>query len=160
MINVDNKYFKFCLGTFCAIGGVLIVIILLNSIIRGDSIDPDKTYGPNHNFEVPKKDSIIPPHQEFDCIYKCDTHLFVPTEHDIMVLDTIENQVNTIEKDIDTLHIRINRIEDKIDDLIDEQTKEDETGSNYKTKEDTDWTGTYHDEHVMWISGNGDTIYE
>jgi len=156
MINVDNKYFKFCLGTFCAIGGVLIIIILLNSIIRGDVIDPNKTYGPSHNYHVP---NCIHP-VDFDCEMKCDTHLFVPTEQDVMVLDTMLNQVNNIELDIDTLHIRINRIEDKIDDLIDEQTKEDETGSNYKTKEDTDWTGTYQDEHVMWITGNGDTIYE
>ena len=35
------------------------------------------------------------------------------------------------------------------------------------TKEDTDWTGTtqgedttYSDEYVMWITGEGDTIWE
>ncbi len=106
---MENKYFKFCLGTFCAIGGVFIIMILLNSMLRGDSIDPNKTYGPSHNFEVP---SIAD---------DCDTHLFVPTVNDIMVLDTIERQVGNIEKDIDTLHIRINRIEDKIDALIIEQ---------------------------------------
>ena len=38
-----------------------------------------------------------------------------------MVLDTMLIQVQCIEKDIDTLNIRINRIEDKIDDLIEEQ---------------------------------------
>ena len=144
MINVDNKYFKFCLGTFCAIGGVLIIIILLNSIIRGDVIDPNKQYGPNHNFEVP---------------VKCDS-VYIPTEEDIMELDTMLNQVNNIELDIDTLHIRIDRIEDKIDDLIEEQMKEDENSGNDKTKEDIDWTGTYQDEYVIWVSGNGDTIWE
>jgi|TARA_R110002020_G_scaffold394515_3_gene604537 cytoskeletal protein RodZ len=29
-----------------------------------------------------------------------------------------------------------------------------------KTKEDTDWTHTYQDEDVMWIGGDGDTIWE
>ncbi len=109
---MENKYFKFCVGTFCAIGGVLIVLILLNSMIQGHSVDPNRTYGPSHNFEVP----VIAD--------DCDTHLFVPTVHDVMVLDTIERQVGNIEKDIDTLHIRINRIEDKIDALIIEQDNE------------------------------------
>ena len=37
-----------------------------------------------------------------------------------------------------------------------------DTTTSYKdkSKEDTDWTGTYQDEHVMWIGGNGDTIWE
>ena len=104
---VENKTFKFCLGLFCSIGGVIIVLILLNSILRGDRIDPNKTYGPSHNFEVPEK---------------CDTiKLDTITEEDIMVLDTMLIQVKDIEKDIDTLHIRIGRIEDKIDALIIEQ---------------------------------------
>ena len=104
---LENKYFKFCLGTFCAIGGVFIIIILLNSIMRGDSVDPNRTYGPSHNYEVPESTNNHP----VDTI----------TEKDIMVLDTMLNQVQNIEMDIDTLHIRIDRIEDKIDDLIEEQ---------------------------------------
>jgi hypothetical protein len=120
MINVDNKYFKFCLGSFCTIGGVLIIIILINSIMRGDVIDPNEPKGPPHNYHTP--DCVHP--VDFDCEFECDTHLFVPTEHDIMVLDTIEKQVGNIEKDIDTLHIRINRIEDKIDALLTEQSNE------------------------------------
>ena len=104
---LENKYFKFCLGTFCAMGGVFIVIILLNSILRGDSIDPNKTYGPSHNFEVPEK---------------CDTiKLDTITEEDIMVLDTMLIQVQDIEKDIDTLHVRMDRIEHKIDIMLEEQ---------------------------------------
>jgi hypothetical protein len=104
---LENKYFKFCLGTFCAMGGVFIVIILLNSILRGDSIDPNKTYGPSHNFEVPEKCDTI----------KSDTI----TEEDIMVLDTMLIQVQDIEKDIDTLHVRMDRIESKIDIMLEEQ---------------------------------------
>jgi len=150
---LENKYFKFCLGTFCAIGGVIIGIVIINSLLKADRIT--EPMGPPHNYHVP--DCILS--TDFDCEYQCDTHLFVPTEHDIMVLDTIENQVNNIEMDIDTLHIRINRIEDKIDDLIEVQSKEDVTGNN-KTKEDTDWTGTYHDAHLMWLNDNGDTIWE
>ena len=104
---LENKYFKFCLGTFCAMGGVFIVIILLNSILRGDSIDPNKTYGPSHNYEVPEK---------------CDTNVQdTITEEDIMVLDTMLIQVQDIEKDIDTLHVRMDRIESKIDIMLEEQ---------------------------------------
>jgi hypothetical protein len=104
---LENKTFKFCLGAFCSIGGVFIVFILINSILRGDSIDPNKTYGPSHNFEVPEE---------------CDgAEVDTITEEDIMVLDTMLIQVQDIEMDIDTLHIRIDRIEDKIDDLIEEQ---------------------------------------
>ena len=107
---LENKTFKFCLGAFCSIGGVFIVFILINSILRGDSIDPNKTYGPSHNYQVPEKcDDIVQ-----DTI----------TEEDIMILDTMLIQVQDIEMDIDTLHIRIDRIEDKIDDLIEEQSKE------------------------------------
>ena len=47
--------------------------------------------------------------------------LYYPTENDVLVLDTMLNQVQDIEKDIDTLHIRMNRIEDKIDDMLEEQ---------------------------------------
>ena len=104
---MENKYFKWCLGTFCAMGGVFIVIILLNSILRGDSIDPNKTYGPSHNYEVPEK---------------CDTTVLdTITEEDIMVLDTMLIQVQDIEKDIDTLHVRMDRIESKIDIMLEEQ---------------------------------------
>ena len=104
---MENKYFKWCLGTFCAMGGVFIVIILLNSIMRGDSVDPNKTYGPSHNFEVPEECDGI----EMDTI----------TEEDIMVLDTMLIQVQDIEKDIDTLHVRMDRIEHKIDIMLEEQ---------------------------------------
>ncbi len=109
---MNNKHTRFCLGLFCSIGGIFILFIIGNSLLRGDSIDPNKEYGPIHNYEVPVIDD------------DCDTHLFIPTENDIMVLDTIEQQVGDIEKDIDTLHIRINRIEDKIDALIIEQDNE------------------------------------
>ena len=104
---MNNKYTRFCLGTFCTIGGIIILFIIGNSILRGDRIDPNKTYGPSHNFEVPERSDTI----------MQDTI----TEEDIMVLDTMLIQVQCIEKDIDTLNIRINRIEDKIDDLIKEQ---------------------------------------
>jgi hypothetical protein len=104
---LENKTFKLCLGTFCAMGGVFIVIILLNSILRGDSIDPNKTYGPSHNFEVPEQ---------------CDgAEADTITEEDIMVLDTMLIQVQDIEKDIDTLHVRMDRIESKIDIMLEEQ---------------------------------------
>ena len=104
---MENKYFKFCLGAFCSIGGVVIIMILLNSILRGDRIDPNKTYGPSHNYEVPDVDNDI----------MQDTI----TVEDIMVLDTMLIQVQDIEKDIDTLHVRMDRIESKIDIMLEEQ---------------------------------------
>ena len=110
---MENRYFKFCLGCFCTIGGVFIMIIMINSIVRGDVGEPNHQYGPSHNYEVPDKQ--VPPSSDDE---------FVPTVQDVMVLDTIERQVGNIEKDIDTLHIRINRIEDKIDALILEQSNE------------------------------------
>ncbi len=115
---MNNKHTRFCLGLFCSIGGIFILFIIGNSLLRGDSIDPNKEYGPKSNYHVPHK------HNDIDCKLECDTHLFVPTVNDMMVLDTIESQVVDIEKDIDTLHIRINRIEDKIDALIIEQDNE------------------------------------
>ena len=107
---MENKYFRFCLGTFCTIGGIIILFIIGNSTLRGDRIDPNKTYGPSHNFEVPEE---------------CDgAEADTITAEDIMVLDTMLIQVQCIEKDIDTLNIRINSIEDKIDDLIQDQKEE------------------------------------
>ena len=38
------------------IGGVFTLVIVLNSVIRGDKIEPGKTYGPTHNFQYPKQD--------------------------------------------------------------------------------------------------------
>ena len=41
-----------------------------------------------------------------------------PSEADVAILDTVLNQVQDIEKDLDTCFLRIERIESKIDDLI------------------------------------------
>jgi hypothetical protein len=103
----ENKYIKSCIGGACVAGGIFILFIIGNSLLRGDRIDPNKKYGPNSNYEYPKtidRDTI--------------------TEKDVMVLDTMLNQVQDIEKDIDTLHIRIDRIEDKIDELIIDQAND------------------------------------
>ena len=48
---------------------------------------------------------------------------------------------------------------DSITDLIEEMEEEMKEFSE-RDKEDIDWTGTYQDEDVMWIGGNGDTIWE
>jgi peptidoglycan hydrolase CwlO-like protein len=104
---LENKFTKLCLGTFCAIGGVIIMIIIINSVMRGDTIDPNKQYGPDHNYEYPEPTDSV----------------FIPTAEDHATLDTMLIQVQDIEIDIDTLHIRIDRIESKIDDLIEEQSE-------------------------------------
>ena len=60
----------------------------------------------------------------------------MPTAEDHATLDTMLIQVQDIEIDIDTLHVRIDRIEDKIDELIENQS----------------------DEYRMWITQEGDTV--
>ena len=47
-----------------------------------------------------------------------DDTLFVPTEEDVMVLDTLYDMVKETEHDIDTLFHSIDRIEAKLDELI------------------------------------------
>ena len=129
MINVDNKYFKLCLGTSCVIGGIFIIIILLNSIIRGDVIE--KPLGPPNNF-------------------------WVPTEDDIIQIDSLYNKVKNIEADVDTLHNSVDRIDQKLDDLIEEQN--DNNADDVMNNIDMDCGES--DEYVMWIGDNGDTIWE
>ena len=48
---------------------------------------------------------------------------------------------------------------DSITDIIEEMEEEMELFLE-RDKEDIDWTGTYQDEDVMWIGGDGDTIWE
>jgi len=127
MLNVENKYFKFCLGTFCAIGGVFIIVLLLNSMMRGDVIE--KPMGPPHNY-------------------------WVPTEDDIQYIDSLHKKVQAIEMDVDTLHNSVDRIEQKIDHMIEHQ--HEINAGDVMNDIDT----TYPDEHVMWISDAGDTIWE
>jgi hypothetical protein len=48
---------------------------------------------------------------------------------------------------------------DSVTDIIEDMEEEMELFLE-RDKEDIDWTGTYQDEDVMWIGGDGDTIWE
>jgi len=41
------------------IGATFTLVIVINSVIRGDKIEPGKTYGPTHNFQYPKSDEVM-----------------------------------------------------------------------------------------------------
>jgi len=74
-----------------------------------------------------------------------ETELWIPTEQDIIWIDSLHNQVKNIEDDVIELNVSVNRIDRKLDNMIDEQNKED---------------AIYNDEYQMWITNEGDTIYE
>ena len=95
---LENKYFKNTLGIICIIGGIFIIMILGNSIMRGDKIDPNKQYGPPSNY-------------------------WVPTEDDMKEIDSLYNKVQKIEQDVDTLHNSVDRIDQKLDDMLEKQAR-------------------------------------
>ena len=55
---------------------------------------------------------------------ECSDDLFVPTQDDIMVLDTLYDMVKETEQDIDSIFIDIDKINKKLDDLIEQRSKE------------------------------------
>ena len=63
---------------------------------------------------------------------------WIPTEQDIIEIDSLYNQVKDIEEDVEQLNESVDRIDRKLDDMIEEQS----------------------DEEVMWIGENGDTIWD
>jgi len=75
-----------------------------------------------------------------------ETDLWIPTEDDLIMIDSLHNQVRDIEEDVNDLNVSVTRIDRKLDDMIDEQNKEA--------------ASQYNDEYQMWITGEGDTIYE
>ena len=78
------------------------------------------THGPPHNYWVPKE--VLTLQDSLEIIDPDMMYLRKEiTEEDVMILDTMLNQVEGIEKDIDSLSWRIDRIEEKIDELLFEQ---------------------------------------
>tara|TARA_A100001201_G_scaffold853_3_gene2253 strand:- start:552 stop:896 length:345 start_codon:yes stop_codon:yes gene_type:complete len=112
----DHKFWKTCIGGGCLAGSIFILFIIINGMVKGEQHDTQ---------------TIIEETLPTDTV-------FVPTAEDHAALDTMLTQVQDIEIDIDTLHVRIDRIEDKIDALIEEQS----------------------DEYRMWITQEGDTIWD
>jgi peptidoglycan hydrolase CwlO-like protein len=74
-----------------------------------------------------------------------ETEQWIPTEEDIIWIDSLHNQVKDIEQDVNELNVSVTRIDRKLDDMIEEQKEED---------------AIYNDEYQIWITNEGDTIYE
>ena len=49
------------------VGGLFTLAIVLNSVIRGDKLEPGQKYGPSHNYEVPIKSDDIMEDVNMDC---------------------------------------------------------------------------------------------
>ena len=103
----------------CAIGMVAIIFIVIGMWISRWTATPTAPY---------------------------DNKLWIPTEQDIVWIDSLHNQVKDIEDDVIELNVSVNRIDRKLDDMIDEQKEEA--------------ASIYNDEYQMWITNEGDTIYE
>jgi len=83
-----------------------------------------------------------------------DENLFVPTEEDIMVLDTLYDMVKETEQDIDSIFIDIDKINQKLDDLIEQKEKEAHSLNIQKNLEDKDPDYMYMDTTLMLDEGD------
>jgi|TARA_A100001201_G_C4012093_1_gene177888 hypothetical protein len=108
----------------CAIGLICIVALVIALGVWKwnipQSIDP-RPVGPTYNY-------------------------WTPTDEDMLTLDSLYNIVRETEEDVEELNHSVDRIDSKLDDMIDEQKERDAI--------------LYNDEYQMWITGEGDTIYE
>ena len=50
-----------------------------------------------------------------------DNKLWIPTEEDIIWIDSLHNQVRDIEEDVNELNVSVTRIDRKLDDMIEER---------------------------------------
>ena len=49
------------------------------------------------------------------------TEMWIPTEEDIIWIDSLHNQVRDIEQDVNELNVSVTRIDRKLDDMIEER---------------------------------------
>ena len=85
---------------------------------------------------------------------ECTDDLFVPTQNDIMVLDTLYDMVKETEQDIDSIFIDIDKINQKLDDLIEQKEKEAHSLNIQKNLEDKDPDYMYMDTTLMLDEGD------
>ena len=111
--------YKVCVYSISAIV-ILVVGLALIEWTMPQPVDP-RPAGPNYNY-------------------------WTPTEDDMLTLDSLYNIVRETEEDVEELNHSVDRIDSKLDDMIDEQKERDAI--------------LYNDEYQMWITGEGDTIYE
>ena len=111
--------YKVCVYSISAIVILLVGLVLIEWTMP-QPVDP-RPAGPNYNY-------------------------WTPTEDDMLTLDSLYNIVRETEEDVEELNHSVDRIDSKLDDMIDEQKERDAI--------------LYNDEYQMWITGEGDTIYE
>lgn len=75
-----------------------------------------------HNYWVPDDLELK---IDWDSLEEVDPDMMYlrPDDEDIMLLDTVLDQVQNIEKDLDTCFYRIERIETKLDELIEDRNE-------------------------------------
>ena len=78
-----------------------------------------------------------------------ETEQWIPTEQDLIWIDSLQTQVKDIEQDVNELNVSVTRIDRKLDDMIEER------GENGVMIDPI-----YTDEERLWITAEGDTIYE
>ena len=80
-----------------------------------------------------------------------DTPKQIPTNF-YLELDTLKNNLDSLDKKLDSLMI----MEIIVDSILDSRWE----GQEGKTGEWGEYVPNKSDEHVMWITGDGDTIWE
>ena len=78
----------------CAIGMIAIIMIVLGMWLTRWTAEPTSTM---------------------------DNKLWIPTDEDIIWIDSLHNQVRDIEEDVNELNVSVTRIDRKLDDMIDER---------------------------------------
>jgi len=51
-----------------------------------------------------------------------ESEVWIPTEEDIVGIDSLHNQVRDIEQDVNELNVSVTRIDRKLDDMIEERS--------------------------------------
>ena len=79
----------------CAIGMVAIILIVIGMWLSRWTATPTAPY---------------------------ETEMWIPTEEDIIWIDSLHNQVRDIEQDVNELNVSVTRIDRKLDDMIEERS--------------------------------------
>ena len=88
----ENKFFKASIGILCIVGGCFIITLLVNSILRGDVIDPNCPKGPPNNYWVPTADDI----KYQDSMYQ--------------IIQQTQSEVDTIKETMEDIIYKLDRL--------------------------------------------------
>ena len=93
-----------------------------------------------------------------------ETEQWIPTEQDLIWIDSLQTQVKDIEQDVNELNVSVTRIDRKLDGMIEDRLEyKDGTYDSiryYKGENGVMIDPIYTDEERLWITAEGDTIYE